>query len=178
MESMNSTKSPVKLRARRLARAPRFTTSLFMSLSTAMRIAAAGALGAAALALTAAPAAAEGARAPGSVMRIAAPAHPVRVGQTVRVSGDGRAAGGAAGDRAARYLRACVEERTGDRGAWHTVTCGATVASETAARVEARVRARRPGTLQLRGILYGLDGARDPRPGPLGGSPVRTLLVR
>ncbi|MBB5122390.1 hypothetical protein [Streptomyces eurocidicus] len=166
---MKSTKSPVKLPARRLARVPRFTTSL----STALRIAAAGALGAAALALTASPATAEGASAPGGVMRIAAPDHPVRAGRTVRVSGDGRA-----DDHAARYLRACVEERTGDRDTWHTVTCGATVASGTAARVEARVRARRPGTLQLRGTLYGLDGDRDPRPGPLGDSPVRTLRVR
>ncbi|UQI45013.1 hypothetical protein M1P56_11945 [Streptomyces sp. HU2014] len=166
---MNSTKRTVKLRVRCRSRTPLFRTPLV----TALRAAAAGALGLAALALTASPATAEGVRNTEGVMRIAAPAHPVRTGQTVRVSGDGRA-----GDDAARYLRACVEQRTGARGTWQTVTCGAPVASEAAARVEARVRARRSGTLQLRGVLYGLDAARDPRPDRLGGSPVRTLRVR
>ncbi|MFE0046391.1 hypothetical protein [Streptomyces albireticuli] len=167
---MNSTKRHVKLRVRRLTRTPLFKAPLV----TALRTAAAGALCAAALALPASPATAEGVRNADGVMRIAAPAHPVRVGRIVRVSGDGRA-----GAAAARYLRACVQQRTADRGTWQTVTCGAPVASGADARVEARVRARRPGALQLRGVLYGLDGARDPHPGPpLGGSPVRVLHVR
>ncbi|MGW1071901.1 hypothetical protein [Streptomyces sp. NPDC002537] len=125
---------------------------------------AAGILAAAALALGATPASAKG------VMDIAAPAHPVRTGQTVHVSGEG-------GDDAARFLRACVLERGGRHGAWHTVGCGRTAASGAWATVETAVRPQHPGVLQLRGVLYGLDTTDDPHPDELRSSPVTTVRV-
>ncbi|MGA5130772.1 hypothetical protein [Streptomyces blastmyceticus] len=127
--------------------------------------AAAGFLGAAVLALTAAPAFAKGA------MDITVPTHPVRTGRLVHISGKGD-------DDAARFLRACVQERDGDHGAWHTAGCGAVMTSGAGARVAADVRPRHGGVLQLRGVLYGLSERDDSHPEELRSSPVTTVPVR
>lgn len=127
--------------------------------------AAAGFLGAAVLVLTAGPAFAKG------VMDITVPTHPVHAGRPVHVSGKGD-------DDAARFLRACVQERGGDHGAWHTVECGRVMTSGAGARVEAEVRAAHGGVLQLRGVLYGLGERDDPHPEELRSSPVISVPVR
>ncbi|MFF4218646.1 hypothetical protein [Streptomyces nondiastaticus] len=128
------------------------------------RAAAAALLATATVSLLAVPAAAEGA------MEITAPGHPVRTGQALRISGDGD-------DDTARYLRACVQERTPGAGAWRTVNCGRTVASGDGATVEALIRARRRGALQLRGVLYGLDAPGDPHPDVVRSSAVRMVRI-
>ncbi|MEV8475016.1 hypothetical protein [Streptomyces sp. NPDC051173] len=124
-----------------------------------------GFLGVAVLVLTAAPAFAKGA------MDITVPTHPVRAGRPVHVNGKGD-------DDAARFLRACVQERGGDHGAWHTVECGKVMTSGAGARVEADVRAAHGGVLQLRGVLYGLSDRDDPHPEELRSSPVTSVPVR
>ncbi|MEU1814865.1 hypothetical protein ABZ543_06685 [Streptomyces roseifaciens] len=128
------------------------------------RTAAAALLGVAALSLAPAPAAAEGA------MAISAPGRPVRAGQALRISGDGD-------DDRARYLRACVQERTLGAAAWRTAGCGRTVSSGSGATVEARVRTRHRGALQLRGVLYGLDAPGDRHPDVVRSSPVRMVRI-
>ncbi|MFC5143224.1 hypothetical protein [Streptomyces aureoversilis] len=128
------------------------------------RAAAAALLGVATLSLAADPAAAEGA------MAITAPGRPVRAGQALRISGDGD-------DDRARYLRACVQERALGAAAWRTAGCGRTVSSGSGATVEARVRARHRGALQLRGVLYGLDAPGDPHPDVVRSSPVRMVRI-
>ncbi|MCC3769258.1 hypothetical protein K6I34_001370, partial [Streptomyces sp. UNOC14_S4] len=99
-----------------------------------------------------------------------APARPVHAGQTVRVSGAGE-------DDAARFLRACVQERGGAHDAWHVVGCGRTVTAGAGATVETGVRPQHPGALQLRGVLYGLDDTADTTPDELRTSPVVTVHV-
>ncbi|MEU5420824.1 hypothetical protein ACFY1P_13440 [Streptomyces sp. NPDC001407] len=139
-----------------------------MALDRKQRIpyaAAAGFLGAALLLLTAAPAFAKGA------MDITVPTHHVRAGRPVHVSGKGD-------DDAGRFLRACVQERGGDHGAWHTVGCGRVMTSGAGARVEADVRPAHGGVLQLRGVLYGLSDRDDPHPEELRSSPVTSVSVR
>ncbi|WP_063804176.1 hypothetical protein [Streptomyces roseifaciens] len=128
------------------------------------RAAAAALLGVAALSLAPGPAAAEG------VMAITAPGRPVRAGQALRISGDGD-------DDRARYLRACVQERALGAAAWRTAGCGRTVSSGSGATVEARVRARHRGALQVRGVLYGLRAPGDPHPDVVRSSPVRMVRI-
>ncbi|MEV5505376.1 hypothetical protein [Streptomyces orinoci] len=101
----------------------------------------------------------------------AAPSHAARVGEPVRISGSGD-------EEAARYLRACLQERETGRPGWRTLACGATVGAGAGARVETRVWPRRRGVFQVRGVLYGLNRPGAARPEPLRASPVVTVRVR
>ncbi|MFI9723223.1 hypothetical protein ACIHFE_26810 [Streptomyces sp. NPDC052396] len=117
------------------------------------------------------PAVPAAAAAKGAMEITTAPSHATRVGEPVRISGSGD-------EEAARYLRACVQERETGQAAWRTLACGATVGAGAGARVEARVRPRRRGVFQVRGVLYGLDRPDAPRPEVLRASPVLTVRVR
>ncbi len=131
----------------------------------ATRLAVVGALGAIlAVALPAAPAFAKG----GTEIRISQ--HMVRVGHMFGV----RVSGSESGARS-RYLRACVQGRTGYHGRWRNVKCGKVTAHR--ARVDARLTGRHRGTFQFRGVLYILSGPRDthPKAGPV--SPPQTVRV-
>ncbi|MGK5732003.1 hypothetical protein [Streptomyces sp. URMC 124] len=147
---------------RRIPRISRFPG--FRRFPGVPRAAAATLLAVAAVSVDTAPAAAQGA------MAISAPGRPVRAGQALRISGGGD-------DDAARYLRACVQERALGATAWRTAGCGRTVSPGSGATVEASVRARRRGALQLRGVLYGLDAPGDPHPDVVRSSPVRMVRI-
>ncbi|MEV0276547.1 hypothetical protein AB0I22_09215 [Streptomyces sp. NPDC050610] len=122
----------------------------------AARLAVVGALGAMfAVALPAAPALAKS----GTEIRISQ--HMVRVGHMFGVRVSGSESGGRG-----RYLRACVQGRSGYHGRWRTVKCGKVTAHR--ARVDARLTGRHRGTFQFRGVLYVLSGPHDthPKAGP------------
>ncbi|MCK7626025.1 hypothetical protein MUU72_23455 [Streptomyces sp. RS10V-4] len=130
------------------------------------RAAAVGAIGLAAAVLAVTPAFAKG-----SATFSASPG-TVQHGALVHLKGQGDS-------DAIQYGMFCAQQRTGTSGAWHTVKCGKVVevAAQEAA-VDVKVKAAKPGTLQFRGVLYGVDG-------PHGGHPVadihtaaRTVHVR
>lgn len=113
------------------------------------RLAVAGALGAASLALVAVPAYAKG------DVDVTAP-HTAHVGETSTVTAHGD-------DDAVRYLRMCLQQRGGG-DAWRQVACGAVVASGTEARAAAHVKEARRGPVEFRAVMYGLTGPSDHHP--------------
>ncbi|MFE9449993.1 hypothetical protein [Streptomyces sp. NPDC006739] len=133
---------------------------------TGARAAAVGALGTAAVVLAVTPAFAKG-----SVDLTASPG-TVRVGHTVHVKGSGNS-------DAVWFAKFCAQERTGTRGAWHTVACGRVVdVTERDAKVDARIEVRHRGVVQFRGVLYGVDGPRGGHPYADITTPARTVHVR
>ncbi|MGW3175822.1 hypothetical protein [Streptomyces sp. NPDC001153] len=112
-------------------------------------LALAGALGAASLALAAVPAYAKG------EVDVTAP-HTAHVGKTFTVTAHGD-------DDAVRYLRICLQQRSGGH-TWRQVACGAVVASGTEARAAAHVKDAGRGPVDFRAVMYGLTGPRDHHP--------------
>ncbi|GAA2258987.1 MULTISPECIES: hypothetical protein [Kitasatospora] len=118
---------------------------------SAARLAAAGVMGAAVIAAAATPALAKGAA------ELSAPSR-VSVGQAIHIKGR-------ATDDGATDARLCVQERSGKSGAWRTVKCGPmTVLPLHDATVDVKIKARHRATIQLRGVLYGYDGAKGGHP--------------
>ncbi len=101
---------------------------------------------------------------------VAAPRTAV-VGKAFKVSAHGD-------DDAARYLRICVQERSG-KGAWRQVGCGAVVRrGGPEGRAAVQVKAVRRGGLQFRAVMYGLKGPHDLRPVRWRASDVVSVRVR
>ncbi|MFK0293303.1 hypothetical protein ACIQU6_22890 [Streptomyces sp. NPDC090442] len=130
------------------------------------RIAAVGAMGAAAVVLAVTPAFAKGSAtlnvSPGTV----------KVGGAVHVTGQGDS-------DALRYGQFCAEQRAGAHGAWKTVKCGKIVAIDgSEAKVAVTVKAQKRGDLQFRGVLYGVDGPRGGHPYADMHTDVKTVHVR
>ncbi|MFE7121930.1 hypothetical protein ACFU99_41515 [Streptomyces sp. NPDC057654] len=131
----------------------------------AVRLAVVGALGAIlAVALPTAPAFAKG----GTEIRISQ--HMVRVGHMFGVRVSGSESGGRG-----RYLRACVQGRSGYHGRWRNVKCGRVTAHRS--RVDARLTGRHRGTFQFRGVLYVLSGPHDRHPKAASASAPQTVRV-
>ncbi|MDH6123196.1 hypothetical protein [Kitasatospora sp. GP82] len=119
---------------------------------SAARMAVVGALGVASLAVAVTPALAKGSAelkvSPGTVS----------LGHSIHLKGD-------AGDDGVPFGKLCAQERVGTHGAWHTVKCGPiTYVNVRDARVDAQVKATHRGTLQFRGVLYGVDGLKGGHP--------------
>ncbi|MER6736696.1 hypothetical protein [Streptomyces puniciscabiei] len=113
------------------------------------RLAVAGALGAASLALAAVPAYAKG------DVDVTVP-HTAHGGKTFTVTAHGD-------DDAVRYVRVCLQQRSGGH-AWRQVACGAAVPSGTEARAAAHVKDAGRGPVDFRAAMYGLTGPSDHHP--------------
>lgn len=113
------------------------------------RLAVAGALGTASLALAAMPAYAKG------EVDVTAP-HTAHVGKTFTVTAHGD-------DDAVRHLRMCLQQRSGAH-AWREVACGAVVPSGTEARAAAHVKNAVRGPVDFRAVMYGLAGPSHHHP--------------
>jgi hypothetical protein len=113
------------------------------------RLAMAGALGTASLALAAVPAYAKG------EVDVTAP-HTAHVGTTFTVTARGD-------DDAVRHLRMCLQQRSGGH-VWRQVACGAVVPSGTGAQAAARVQDAGRGPVDFRAVMYGLTGPSDHHP--------------
>ncbi|MCB5906175.1 hypothetical protein [Streptomyces pinistramenti] len=130
-----------------------------------LRIAAIGAMGAAAVALATSPAFAKGG------IDLTVTPRTVAVGHTVKVAAGGN-------DDAAAYLRTCIQQRTGTHGTWHTATCGKLSGAREDAKANASVKAAHRGALQFRAVLYGSETPHDKHPVVERTSPVKTVTVR
>ncbi|KUL38809.1 hypothetical protein ADL22_16155 [Streptomyces sp. NRRL F-4489] len=130
------------------------------------RVAAVGAIGLAAALLAATPAFAKG-----SATFSASPG-TVKHGATVHLKGAGDSDG-------IQYGMFCAQQRTGTSGAWHTVKCGRILEiTGSEATVDTKVKTSRPGTLQFRGVLYGVDGPHGGHPHADITTAPRTVHVR
>ncbi|TSB19247.1 hypothetical protein [Streptomyces benahoarensis] len=128
------------------------------------RAAVTGALGLAAVALTAVPAHAKG------TVEVTAP-RTAAVGKTFTVTAHGD-------DDAASYLRICLQERSGGQ-AWHQVTCGAVAERGGAeAQAVAHPKSAHRGPVEFRAVAYGLTGPHDQHPKQWRTSTVATVQVR
>lgn len=79
------------------------------------------------------------------------------VGKVFKVSAHGD-------DDAARYLRICLQERSG-KAAWRQVGCGGVVRrGGPEGRVAVQVKGVRRGGLEFRAVVYGLKGPKDRHP--------------
>lgn len=107
-------------------------------------------VGLAVVALAAAPAQAKG------DVSVVAP-RAVAVGKVFKVSAHGD-------DDAARYLRICLQERSG-KAAWRQAGCGGVVRrGGPEGRVAVQVKVARRGAVQFRAVMYGLKGLKDRHP--------------
>ncbi|MGD3108812.1 hypothetical protein [Streptomyces sp. YGL11-2] len=96
----------------------------------------------------------------------------VKLGQSVHVKGQ-------ADSDAVMYGKFCAQDRVGTHGAWHTVKCGSIVEIGAAeAKVDAKIKTTHRGVLQVRGVLYGLDGPHGGHPYADITTDVRTVHVR
>lgn len=127
--------------------------------AAALGIASAGLVG-----LASAPAVAKG----GIDFKVAAH-RTVRAGHAIAIHARGD-------DDAATYTKVCIQERTGKRGAWHTVKCGR---MSVLTKADVKVTPRHRGTVvAFRAVLFGSDNRNDKHPAELRTSPVRTVRVR
>ncbi|MBC3839418.1 hypothetical protein GXW82_01950 [Streptacidiphilus sp. 4-A2] len=99
--------------------------------------------------------------------------HTQHVGQWFSVQGSGRT-------DSAEWEKFCVQERYGNKGAWQTVWCGKTSDSTAqSASGYGWVRAGQRGTLELRGVLEGVQTAKGGRTWvDAESSPVSVSIVR
>ncbi|KUL36805.1 hypothetical protein ADL22_23120 [Streptomyces sp. NRRL F-4489] len=129
----------------------------------ALRTALIGAVAAGSLALATAPASAK------SSLTFTAGPRAVRLGGVVHATGK-------ASDDNASFNKVCVQQRRGS-AAWHNVVCSKP-ARHTGGTVNATVRARQRGHLQLRAVLFEGRSPNDLHPRARSVSRTFTVTVR